>query len=72
MKVMFEYFDEDLDDKISYEELLKYLNAMFALVLKTLKDPELEFMDAKKLAEATARNCFAHLNIDEVRYLNNT
>lgn len=63
---MFEYFDDDLDDKISFEELVKYLTAMFSLVLKTLKDPDLEFMDAKKLAAATARNCFNHLNIEEV------
>lgn len=66
---MFEYFDDDLDDKISFEELVKYLTAMFSLVLKTLKDPDLEFMDAKKLAAATARNCFNHLNIEEVVWI---
>ena len=30
-----------------------------------MNDPQLDFMDAGKLAEATARNCFGAVNLDE-------
>ena len=62
LRVAFELYDESGDGYIQYNELMKYLCAVFRLVMARQGKAD---VDIEKLAEATARNCFV-LNEQDV------